>query len=156
PASVVARQTIVGRAPFAMTPHARAHRRLDDARDPVHRRDVAVARLAADLREQVRRMVEPDELRQRTHARPPYRFARLPHPPQLRDLGVRRQDVFVASDASFERRDACGRRPSGSAVTQLAVELVVRDTYAVAAVARLLRLVLLSTERPTRQGDCGD
>src|SRR5205814_9662025 len=69
-ASVVARQAIVRRVRIAMTADAPSHRQRSDACDAIHGGDVAVARLAGDVRQHVRLVIEPDEARQRVHLDP--------------------------------------------------------------------------------------
>jgi len=132
--SVVADEAVDRRMAIAVTPHAPSHAGFDDARDPAHRGDVAMAFVAIYPRECMGFVVEPDERRQRVDFYPLDRLACVPGASQFGDFGMTRGDVPMAAHAALDRRDSGKRGSTSGAVAQLTVELIRLDVIAVAEI----------------------
>ncbi len=105
--------------------------------DFAHRLNFAVAFLAGNVLHDVRLMIEIDKVRQHIYLCPPDRHLLIPGLADLLNLGLRRRNKLMASDAGLHRWNHCSFSSASSAVAVLTAHLIVPCMNLVAESDRL-------------------
>ncbi len=117
------------------------HRQWSHAGDAIHRRDIAVTRLAPDACQGMGLVTEPHEAWDGVHLDPGNRLALVVVPSQLRNFGMLRHDNAMTADALLHGWHPGKWRTTDAAMTQFAIQLIAGDVVAVVKINRLLRRV---------------
>ncbi len=118
-------------------------RELERRCDFAHRLNFAVAFLAGDVFHNMWLMIEIDEVRKHIYLCPPNRHLLIPGFADLLNLGFRRSDKLMASDAGLHRRYHRSFSSACTAVAVLTTHLIVPRVNLMAERDRLTRLQFL-------------